>query len=58
MCINLNPGWVRNKKTEGSPKMNLHVAQCLLRRDRMDWRKPHLNWISDRFYRYFMTSRG
>ncbi|ARE41054.1 hypothetical protein RGUI_2913 [Rhodovulum sp. P5] len=35
--------------------MNLHTAQSLLLRDRMDWRKPHLKWMSDSFYRYFAT---
>lgn len=39
--------------------MNLHVAQSLLIRDRMDWRKPHLRWLSDRLYRQFRwTSNG
>ncbi|SIO37877.1 hypothetical protein SAMN05444722_1769 [Rhodovulum sp. ES.010] len=38
--------------------MTLQSAQAILMRDRMDWRKPHLNWISDRYYRYFRTSRG
>ncbi|PTN01662.1 hypothetical protein C8N32_11161 [Rhodovulum imhoffii] len=38
--------------------MNLNTAQAMLIRDRMDWRKPHLMWISDKFYRYFRTSRG
>lgn len=33
--------------------MNLQAAQSLLIRDRMDWRKPHLRWISERFYRPF-----
>lgn len=36
--------------------MNLHTAQALMMRDRMDWRKPHLNWISGRFYRYFSNN--
>jgi hypothetical protein len=38
--------------------MNLQTAQALLTQDRMDWRKPHLTWISEKFYRYFMTSRN
>ena len=33
--------------------MTLLAAQTLLIRDRMDWRKPHLKWVSDSFYRQF-----
>ncbi|MCV2882889.1 hypothetical protein [Actibacterium sp. XHP0104] len=33
--------------------MMLQTAQSLLVRDRMDWRKPHLNWLPGRLYRYF-----
>ncbi len=38
--------------------MNLHAAQSILIRDRMDWRKPHLNWLSDTLYRQFGWSRN
>lgn len=31
--------------------MNLQSAQALLLRDRMDWRKPHLNWIAETLYK-------
>lgn len=37
--------------------MNLHTARAMLMQDRMDWRKPHLKWISNRFYRFFRRSR-
>ena len=33
--------------------MTLLAAQTLLIRDRMDWRKPHLKWVSDSLYRQF-----
>jgi len=33
--------------------MNLRTAQSMLIRDRMDWRKPHLNWVPERIYRFF-----
>ena len=33
--------------------MNLIQAQSMLLRDRMDWRKPHLNWIANAFYNQF-----
>lgn len=33
--------------------MNLIQAQALLLQDRMDWRKPHLLWLKEAFYRQF-----
>ncbi len=36
--------------------MNLIQAQSLLLRDRMDWRKPHLRWVADAFYRQFVPA--
>jgi len=33
--------------------MNLQAAQSILIRDRMDWRKPHLAWLSEGLYRQF-----
>lgn len=33
--------------------MTLQAAKSMLVRDRMDWRKPHVPWISMKFYRYF-----
>ncbi len=38
--------------------MNLHVAQSMLVRDRMDWRKPHLSWVPTRIYRFFNESKN
>lgn len=38
--------------------MNPWIAQAFLMQDRMDWRKPHLHWISDRLYRPFRRNRG
>jgi len=38
--------------------MNLFNAQAFLMQDRMDWRKPHLNWVSERLYRPFMRNRA
>ena len=31
--------------------MNLLQAKPMFVRERMDWRRPHLNWLSDTFYR-------
>lgn len=38
--------------------MNLLAAKSLLMSDRMDWRKPHLHWVANRFYRPFASLRG
>lgn len=35
--------------------MNLVAAKSFLISDRMDWRKPHLNWVSKGFYRPFAS---
>ncbi len=35
--------------------MTLVTARSLLLSDRMDWRKPHLNWVSNRLYRPFAS---
>ena len=31
--------------------MTLQAAKSMLMRERMDWNRPHLNWIADHFYR-------
>ncbi|SPF28082.1 hypothetical protein POI8812_00380 [Pontivivens insulae] len=33
--------------------MNIIAAQALVLRDRRDWNKPHLPWLSGRLYRKF-----
>jgi hypothetical protein len=33
--------------------MSIQHARAMFIRDRMDWRKPHLNWVSSRLYRLF-----
>lgn len=33
--------------------MSLLTASKLLTTDRMDWNKPHLSWISAKFYRFY-----
>lgn len=33
--------------------MNLLTARQILVRDRMDWNRPHLGWISEKLYRLF-----
>ena len=33
--------------------MSLLTASQMLTRDRMDWNKPHLTWISAKLYRFF-----
>lgn len=33
--------------------MMLHCAKCMLVNERMDWKKPHVKWLSNRFYRLF-----
>ncbi len=37
--------------------MTLYTAQRFLMRDRMDWTKPHLRWIPNRFYRFFSQAK-
>lgn len=37
--------------------MNLLSAKSMLVRDRMDWRKPHVPWLSNKFYRFFSNNR-
>ncbi len=32
--------------------MTLLTAKTILVRDRMDWHKPHLNWMSNSVYRF------
>lgn len=31
--------------------MSLIAAKTMLIQERMDWRRPHLRWLADRFYR-------
>ena len=31
--------------------MHLELARAMLLSDRMDWRKPHLQWVSSALYR-------
>lgn len=38
--------------------MNLHLAQAMLLDDRMDWRKPHLRWVAEAFYRSFRSKKS
>jgi hypothetical protein len=38
--------------------MNLQAARSILIQDRMDWRKPHLTWVNDRYYRFFGALRA
>lgn len=33
--------------------MMLQAAKSMLVKDRMDWHKPHLNWVPEKIYRYF-----
>ena len=33
--------------------MSLLTARQMLTVDRMDWNKPHLSWISAKFYRFY-----
>ncbi len=35
--------------------MTLDTARSLLVRDRMDWNKPHLNWMPGKLYRLFRS---
>ena len=37
--------------------MSLQAAKSMLVRDRMDWRKPHVTWLSSKFYRFFSNDR-
>ena len=32
--------------------MNLLTAKTMLVQDRMDWHKPHVNWMPARVYRF------
>jgi len=38
--------------------MTLQTAKSLFLLDRLDWNKPHLSWIPDRFYRPFRQTRA
>lgn len=31
--------------------MNTHIARAMLVQDRMDWNRPHLNWLPSGLYR-------
>ncbi|SES14060.1 hypothetical protein SAMN04490244_10669 [Tranquillimonas rosea] len=31
--------------------MNVQIARASLVRDRMDWNRPHLGWLSNKLYR-------
>ena len=35
--------------------MNLFLAKSMLMNDRLDWRRPHLRWLPEKFY--FMSHR-
>lgn len=37
--------------------MNLVAAKTLLMRERLDWRRPHLNWVPEQLYNFFKTKR-
>lgn len=37
--------------------MTLLIAKSILIQDRMDWRKPHLGWLSSKLYRFFSNDR-
>ncbi len=37
--------------------MNLQAARSMILNDRLDWNKPHLRWISNRFYRHFRSAQ-
>lgn len=30
--------------------MNIAYARSMLLRDRLDWNRPHVNWLSDAYY--------
>jgi len=54
----LQPRKTRQQQQERELPMNLQTAQAMLLQDRMDWRKPHLKWVSERFYRFFSNMRN
>ncbi len=33
--------------------MNLEAAKSVIMRDRLDWNKPHLQWLPGSLYRFF-----
>jgi len=35
--------------------MTLMTASQLFTTDRMDWKKPHLTWIAQKFYRSYKS---
>ncbi len=35
--------------------MNLYTASKLLVRDRRDWLRPHLPWLSSKLYRNYLS---
>lgn len=37
--------------------MQLLLARAMFIPDRMDWKKPHLSWVSERLYRPFAFLR-
>ena len=37
--------------------MNMHTARTMLVRDRLDWRRPHLNWLSAALYGFGLKRR-
>lgn len=37
--------------------MNMNSARALLVRDRLDWRRPHLSWISRALYGFGLRRR-
>jgi len=37
--------------------MLLQTARTIVCQDRMDWHKPHLTWLPNGLYRYFLETR-
>ena len=42
---------------ERNTEMTLHSARTFVVRDRLDWNKPHLQWMPNRLYRLFRRAR-
>ncbi|SLN50340.1 hypothetical protein ROA7023_02174 [Roseisalinus antarcticus] len=38
--------------------MTLHNARTLFTRERMDWNRPHLNWMPRKLYRLAREAMG
>ena len=39
--------WCKRKRKQA---MSLVAARSLVMRDRLDWNRPHLNWLTDKIY--------